>query len=233
MYIRRFGPPLLFSTERFESFNHVFRLSAIFSNRQAPSHDTCHIFARQDDIKHIITGGFWLDPNTERWVQAGIHVQAYMNNHPEQQKLMGIPDFPPKQPGITHLPTRVVNEKRETVPPIEWQMTEAGKLSQSGIHQIQATELFYHVNSVVTMDGDKVHPGSYVILQHLTTAELCIGRVIEILSHHDSPYAVSHTVVSRFEILPDLHPCLQVPCLREAVPEQRVIVSPNVGQIGL
>lgn len=233
MYIRRFGPAILFSTERFESFNHVFRLSAIFSNRQAPSRDTCHIFARQDDVKHIATGGYWLDPNTQRWVQAGIHVRTYVNDHPEQRRLMGIPDLPSKQPGATHLPARVVNEKREIVPPVEWQTTEAGKLSRLDVHQIQATEPFYRVDSVTTVDGDNVHAGGYTILQHSTTSEQWVGRVIEILSHRDSPYTASHIVVSRFEILPNLHPRLQVPCLREAVPEQRVIIAPSVGQIGL
>lgn len=233
MYIRRFGPPILFSTERFESFNHVFRLSAIFSNRQAPSRDTCHMFARQDDVKHVVSGGFWLDPHTQRWVQAGMDVRTYMDDHPEQRRLMGIPDLPSRQPGATHFPTRVVNGKREVVRPVEWQTTEAGKLSQSDVHQIQATEPFYCVDSVVTTDGDKVHPGGYTILQHSTTSEQWVGRVIEILSHRDSPYTASHIVVSRFEILPNLHPRLQVPCLREAVPEQRVVVSRNVGQIGL
>jgi len=31
-YIRRFGPAILFSTEHYESFNHVFQLSSIHSN---------------------------------------------------------------------------------------------------------------------------------------------------------------------------------------------------------
>lgn len=56
LYIRRFGPAILFSTERYESFNHVFRLTTIYSNRQSPSHDTCRAFAAQDIIKHISTG---------------------------------------------------------------------------------------------------------------------------------------------------------------------------------
>ena len=233
MYIWRFGPAILFSTERFESFNHVFRLSAIFSNRQAPSRDSCNIFARQDDVKHIVTGGFWLDPNTQRWVQAGIEVRTFMNDHPEQRRLMGIPDLRLKEPGMTHLPTRVVNGKTEVIPPVEWQTTEAGKLSQLDVHHIQATELFYLVNSVVTVDGDKVHPGGYTISQCSTTSEQWVGQVVEILSHCNSPYAVSHIVVSQFEILPNLHPRLQVPCLREALPEQRVTVMPNVGRIAL
>ncbi|KAI0757486.1 hypothetical protein C8Q80DRAFT_1059519, partial [Daedaleopsis nitida] len=44
-YIRRHGPAILFSTERYESFNHVFRLTSIYSNRQAPDRDSCNAFA--------------------------------------------------------------------------------------------------------------------------------------------------------------------------------------------
>ncbi|KAG2354910.1 hypothetical protein BDR07DRAFT_1265017, partial [Suillus spraguei] len=38
-YIHRFGPAIIFSTERYESFNHVFWLSCIHSNRRMPSRD--------------------------------------------------------------------------------------------------------------------------------------------------------------------------------------------------
>ncbi|KAI5983206.1 hypothetical protein EDD15DRAFT_2115505, partial [Pisolithus albus] len=62
MFIRRFGPAILFSTERYESFNHVFCLASIYSNRQAPSRDACQLFAEQDNIKHVVTDGVWHDP---------------------------------------------------------------------------------------------------------------------------------------------------------------------------
>ena len=55
---------------------------------------------------------------------------------------MGIPDLPLRQTGTAHLPARVANGKREIIPLVEWKTTEAGKLSRSGLHHIQATELF-------------------------------------------------------------------------------------------
>ncbi|KIN93757.1 hypothetical protein M404DRAFT_71800, partial [Pisolithus tinctorius Marx 270] len=36
-YICRFGPAIVFSTERYESFNHVFQLSCIHSSQHGPS----------------------------------------------------------------------------------------------------------------------------------------------------------------------------------------------------
>ncbi|KAI0316169.1 hypothetical protein OF83DRAFT_1018212, partial [Amylostereum chailletii] len=61
LYIRRFGPAILFSTERYESFNHVFRLSCVHSNRSTSSLDSCQSFAILDAVKHVVTGGFWFD----------------------------------------------------------------------------------------------------------------------------------------------------------------------------
>lgn len=77
-YIRHFGPAILFSTERYESFNHVFRLANIYSNRQAPSRDTCKAFAAHDIIKHVVTGGFWFEPNLKKWVRAGEGITWYI-----------------------------------------------------------------------------------------------------------------------------------------------------------
>ncbi|KIK80276.1 hypothetical protein PAXRUDRAFT_15881 [Paxillus rubicundulus Ve08.2h10] len=71
MFIQQFGLAILFSTEHFESFNHVFRLASIYSNRQAPSRDTCQVFTEQDAVKHIISGGFWLNRKTGTLWKAG------------------------------------------------------------------------------------------------------------------------------------------------------------------
>ncbi|KAF8593558.1 hypothetical protein BDV93DRAFT_460863 [Ceratobasidium sp. AG-I] len=58
MYIKRFGPAILFSTKRFESFNAVFRAASIFSNRLSPSRDIALKFAELDRLKRIATGGY-------------------------------------------------------------------------------------------------------------------------------------------------------------------------------
>ena len=89
-YIHRFGPAIIFSTERYESFNHVFRLTYIHSNRQGPSQDTCQTFARFDIIKHIVTSGYWYENNLEKWVRAGPFVLSFLSDHPVQARLLGI-----------------------------------------------------------------------------------------------------------------------------------------------
>ena len=91
-FIRRFGPAILFLTERYESFNHVFRLASIHSNRQAPSRDACQLFAGQDNVKHVVTGGYWRDP-AGKWVKAGPSVIKYFDEHPYQRDLLGFPEM--------------------------------------------------------------------------------------------------------------------------------------------
>jgi hypothetical protein len=100
MYIRRFGPAILFSTERFESFNHVFRLTCIHSNRQAPSRDTCNTFASHDIIKHVVTSGYWFDAVQKKWVCAGDAVRQYIADHPEQRHLLGLDTTNAKAAGL-------------------------------------------------------------------------------------------------------------------------------------
>lgn len=70
-HIRRFGPALLFSTERYEGYNRLFRISSIHSNHQAPSRDIAHAFADFDRCRHICIGGYWRDERTKKWVCAG------------------------------------------------------------------------------------------------------------------------------------------------------------------
>ncbi|KAJ3933723.1 MAG: hypothetical protein NXY57DRAFT_1060372, partial [Lentinula lateritia] len=60
-HIRRFGPAMLFATEVFESYNAVIRAKSIHSNRLAPSRDIAWAFARQNQIRHMLSRGVFLD----------------------------------------------------------------------------------------------------------------------------------------------------------------------------
>ncbi|KAF9541558.1 hypothetical protein CPC08DRAFT_803425 [Agrocybe pediades] len=84
--IRRFGPPIRYSTEVYESFNRVFRLCSIYSNHQSPSRDIAFKFASMDRLKHILSGGLWRSGND--WVQAGNKV-LLLHTHPIVQRHLG------------------------------------------------------------------------------------------------------------------------------------------------
>ena len=90
-FIWCFGPTILFFTEHYESFNHVFQLSCIYSNCQAPSHNSCNTFVAQDHIKHIAMGGYWLDANTQTWVWAGQAILDHMSTHNTALSWLGLP----------------------------------------------------------------------------------------------------------------------------------------------
>ena len=99
MYIRCFGPAVLFSTERYESFNAVFRFSSIYSNHLAPSRDIARSFTSMDSVKHVVTGGFWSDEQTGQWLRASPNVLNHILNHPYHAALVGLPTEKPRCPG--------------------------------------------------------------------------------------------------------------------------------------
>ncbi|KIJ11470.1 hypothetical protein PAXINDRAFT_84506, partial [Paxillus involutus ATCC 200175] len=213
MFIRRFGPAVLFSTERYESFNHVFRLASIYSNRQAPSRDTCQIFAEQDNVKHVVTGGVWHDPVTKKWVKAGPDVFKYITEHPQQRHLLGLPKATSLDVGNT-----------EIVPPIEWQETQAASITDPTTQKDRRGSHFYKLKSFVAKEGDQINLKSHVIFNH--GDGLRVGKVAEILMSTEQRIA-SHVVVSLLDFLPHPHPHLHVPCIKFPAPECKVVVTPE------
>jgi hypothetical protein len=86
-FIRRFGPAILFSTERFESFNAVFRASSIFSNGHAASCDIANSFMDLDRLKHICSGELLLMHDLQTllmmcWTKEAFGAQVCTGNQP-------------------------------------------------------------------------------------------------------------------------------------------------------
>lgn len=48
---------MLFATEAFESFNAVIRAKSVHSNRLAPSRDIAIMFAHNNRVRHLLSGG--------------------------------------------------------------------------------------------------------------------------------------------------------------------------------
>ncbi|KAI9102781.1 hypothetical protein DFS34DRAFT_674335 [Phlyctochytrium arcticum] len=66
--IRRFGPPRLYASEKFESFNPIVRNQLNHTNRHSPSKDVSIRFARFRTVCHLISGGYWEE--NASWVNA-------------------------------------------------------------------------------------------------------------------------------------------------------------------
>ncbi|KAJ7732322.1 hypothetical protein B0H16DRAFT_1468668 [Mycena metata] len=62
-HIRRFGPASLFATEAFELFNAIIRAKSVHSNRHAPSRDIARAFAQGSRIRHLLSGGLFMQPS--------------------------------------------------------------------------------------------------------------------------------------------------------------------------
>ncbi|KAI0750146.1 hypothetical protein C8Q80DRAFT_1100350, partial [Daedaleopsis nitida] len=61
-HVQRFGPPMLFATEGFESFNAVIRSHSIHSNHRAPSRDIAAGMAQHNRVRHLLSGAFFQMP---------------------------------------------------------------------------------------------------------------------------------------------------------------------------
>ena len=177
-YICCFGPAIMFSTEQYESFNHVFRLTCIHSNRLAPSRDTCKTFARHDMIRHIATGGFWFDQQRGQWVCCGADAIEYLPMHPQQSRLFGLPTNSEGSGQLSCIAsdcrlttifqgvqkvTLVGNPKNKKAPPrrVLWRDTRSSKLVR---HQI-SSHYYYLGSSLRTSGGDVVHVDRHVIFR--------------------------------------------------------------------
>ncbi len=86
--ILRFGPLVGVAAEAFEGYNAIFRFCSIFSNHLAPSRDIAFQLAKQEVLKHRLTGGWWPTADGE-WERPGNSVRSFIRAHPTLQVLMG------------------------------------------------------------------------------------------------------------------------------------------------
>jgi hypothetical protein len=99
--VRRFGPLVGMATESHESFNAVFRFCSILSNHLAPSRDIAHQTGEQECLKHTLTGGRWLDTQSQEWSRAGPAVCNLLQEKPVLQSMLGWTNPVDHAPGKT------------------------------------------------------------------------------------------------------------------------------------
>ncbi|KAF8871236.1 hypothetical protein BD779DRAFT_1478341 [Infundibulicybe gibba] len=218
-YIRRFGPAILFSTERYESFNHVFRLTCIFSNRQAPSRDTCRTFSNQDRIKHIVFGGYWFNSSLRRWVRAGGDVLDYMKADPTRAQYLGFTAGSKTKPGTV----RLSHERSKPPEPYPWYKTQCASVLGSTDPTTSTNPAVYRADSFVALHGDTVQKNASVIVTNASGASF-IAKVLEILMPNDGTDLATNICVQQFDFLPLPHPTLHLP--RVQLSPSKVVVSP-------
>ncbi|KAG8712744.1 hypothetical protein FRC09_019504, partial [Ceratobasidium sp. 395] len=131
-HVRRFGPPTIFATETFESYNFVIRLRSIHSNRQAPSADIGASFSLLHAMRHLVSGGYFQLPAARSkgskpavnapWIQAGAGVRALAHDK-IFMKFMGL-----SNPSEAHIPGSCVPLPLPHGRPVPWTDTLACEL---------------------------------------------------------------------------------------------------------
>ncbi|KAJ7463099.1 hypothetical protein B0H11DRAFT_2310350 [Mycena galericulata] len=198
--IRRRGPAVRFSTEVFECFNAIFRLCSVLSNHQAPSRDIAAKFADLDRVKHILSGGYWLQ-DTE-WLRAGKDVQRILHNTPIIQKHLGWAPPPFWTPGL---------------------IQSVAQKKQSKLQALTATETM--LLGATTVTGDRCTVGSWALFR-LNEVPM-IARISIILLPKGSKPAQGMLVVSKYHVAEALHPHFHMPVLLPDTAASSVIVPSN------
>lgn len=155
--IRRRGPAVRFSTEIFECFNAIFRLCSVLSNHQAPSRDIALKFVNLDSVKHILSGGYWLQDG--QITQAGRDVRGLMSRVTILQKHFG---WAPKSIWVPGVVRPIAKNKRNIIH-AKHLNTFNGSLAP-GLNIGRESEWILGL-SVHTTSGDQCITGSWVVLR--------------------------------------------------------------------
>ncbi|KIJ31527.1 hypothetical protein M422DRAFT_61644 [Sphaerobolus stellatus SS14] len=155
----------------FEAYNGVFRMCSILSNHQAPSRDIAISLSDMEQIKHIVSGGYWQHENGT-WLCAGSLVRQMWNDNPIIHRHLGWADSIPPSPGYVKLKAR---KKRN---PRAWLETSAHVCQPSPLSDPNI--LWSDCISVIARSGDVCQVGSWVFFEHMVGT--AAGRIEEIIS---------------------------------------------------
>ncbi|KAH9816554.1 hypothetical protein DFH28DRAFT_891024 [Melampsora americana] len=87
--IRRFGPPCLFATEKFESYNGNTRSASIHSNHLSPGRDIANSFNSYKLIRALTAGTKLYNKELKTYIQSGSKVQELFRINKRFQKALG------------------------------------------------------------------------------------------------------------------------------------------------
>ncbi|KAK4699413.1 hypothetical protein P7C70_g6848, partial [Phenoliferia sp. Uapishka_3] len=102
--MERIGPALLASTQKQESYNHVFREHSEYSSKRNPGYEIGLAFAHHNRFQHLISGGYYRCPKTRRWRQAGVKALEVFSNNSQVRGLLGMHDTVHATAGMSNGP---------------------------------------------------------------------------------------------------------------------------------
>ncbi|CAK5262380.1 unnamed protein product [Mycena citricolor] len=216
--IRRFGPPIRSATEIQESYNAVFRLCSVYSNRQAPSRDISTKFASMARMKHLLCGGLWYNADRDHWINAGDAVCRVLQDDATFQQFLGWTKPKDVSPGsISAMPKRIPLRK--------WTTTHASRYQDSTLSAKlpngSTAEMWKAGQTLTAQSGDAIQKGGWVVALD-PHAKVVFGRVIELLH---SPVAI--VTIECFVMGEKRHPDFKWPVLRRPTGQEIVAGAKN------
>ncbi|KAJ6589471.1 hypothetical protein B0H19DRAFT_892628, partial [Mycena capillaripes] len=221
--IRRHGPLLGVQTESYECYNAIFRFCSILSNHLAPSRDIARQLARQEGLKHRLTGGWWLSSSTGNWERAGWAVRDFLSQHPILQTLLGWTNPKQlKQGSVKLMPLKRVNgQPTPTRQEFKLAQTDAKIAMNIGSYDVES--VWQRCKSVVSRSRDECPLLSWVYVICPVTSEPTLGRIKEIFTST----AQSVVILDVFRVSDDRHPVLNLPKLSRRQGEQTFLIVPS------
>ncbi|KAJ7261648.1 hypothetical protein C8J57DRAFT_1450891 [Mycena rebaudengoi] len=220
--IRRRGPAVRFSTEVFECFNAIFRLCSVLSNHQAPSRDIAAKLADLDRVKHILSGGYWLQEGA--WVRAGKDVHRILRNTPIIQRHLGWAPPPVWTPGLIQ---SVSQKKQKNMTALTFEETLAGATNPCALN-IDPTTTWTNSVDVTAQSGDRIKVDSWALVRINDVPVM--GRVKMILLPKGSKSSQGLLVFDKYNIGEALHPHLHMPVLLTDTQSGRMVVPSDALQ---
>ncbi|EIW74161.1 hypothetical protein CONPUDRAFT_170321, partial [Coniophora puteana RWD-64-598 SS2] len=211
-YILRFGPALLFSTERYESYNAVFRAASIHSNHQAPSRDIAWCFAGMDVVRHIVTGGWW-KRHQGGWAHASPDVLRFIEEHREYAALLGLSSTMPRVPGSINSTHRRAQDKDSTNVKASTEALIADTLAYKysispsellSVSSAGTPSLVSKARDVTSISRDIIRVGENAIVRYEggTYSPMAFGTIVEIIAPTPAAAhpAYSHTYSNQVHV---------------------------------
>ncbi|EJD36336.1 hypothetical protein AURDEDRAFT_74302 [Auricularia subglabra TFB-10046 SS5] len=196
-----FGPPVRSIMEIFESFNAVFRLCSVLSNHLAPSRDIALTIADMDRLKHIVSGGYWLDRDGNP-MRASENVMCLLEDYPILQRHLGWGALQKAVPGASA--TRS-------------QLSHLFSWSPQKHQMLQGTETLSWIKGkhVVACSGDVCKIGAFIFFSDISKTTLRIGRIMEIYCPHKSKSLSPFVLVTAYTVANERHPEFGMPILMQ------------------
>ncbi|KZS91320.1 hypothetical protein SISNIDRAFT_394712, partial [Sistotremastrum niveocremeum HHB9708] len=222
-HVLKFGPPVLTSTERYEAFNHIFRLCSTHSNRQAPSRDIATSFADFDRCRHVMMGGYWWDEKEQRARCAHSNVSKFLAEEPVAQECLGISVTTPTVTGELVCKPGDANGETQHTANILALRQHVNDSTSIPTTLLNVNEPWEEYLKVTVQNGDQADLSSHVLLLEPTPRFAAVKKILSSCNPHGHHETV--LVLAALDLQPGRHPKTHLPVLHLAKDE--IIAMPH------